>query len=270
MRGGVWRYPRRVAQQGKAEATRHVRLRIFGEERTFEVPARRGPMRVTDLFEPARVLSERIAELSRIEGTANGKRVSCKAGCGACCRQLVPISTIEAKRLATVVAAMPAPRRDEVRARFVAATRRLEEVGLLDPRARGRAGLVRDDTPDESDWENVSRRYWEAELDCPFLEEGSCSIYEERPLVCREFSVTSDPRFCAERAPEIRALPRPVRMGDALAAAAHATTGVQARQLPLTLSLEWSSHNGAPLARTPDGGALLDALVAAIVIEDED
>jgi Fe-S-cluster containining protein len=246
-----------------------VRLRIFGEELDVDVPERRGPMRVTDLFEPARVLCERVAEQSRRRATAGGKRISCAPGCGACCRQLVPISTIEAKRLASLVASMPAPRRDAVRARFGAAAKRLDEVGLLDRRARGRASLVRDDSPDESDWENVSRRYWEAELDCPFLESGSCSIYAERPLVCREFSVTSDPRFCAERAPEIRPAARPVRMGDALAAAAHAVTGVQARQLPLTLALEWSSHHGAPLARTPDGASLLDALVAAIVVEDE-
>ena len=252
-----------------ANETRHVRLRIFGEEHSIDVPARRGPMRVTELFEPARVVSEYVAAAARKRATTGGATISCKAGCGACCRQLVPISTLEAKRLAALVAAMPSARRDELRARFVAAVKRLEDASLLDPRARGRATLVRSDAPDETDWENVSRRYWEARLDCPFLEAGSCSIYADRPLVCREFSVTSDPRFCAERAPEILPVPRPVRMGDALAAAAHAVCGVQEKQLPLTLALEWSSHHGAPLARTPDAGRLLDALVDAIVVEDE-
>jgi Fe-S-cluster containining protein len=252
-----------------AKQTRQVRLRLFGEEHAIDVPARRGPMRVTDLFEPARVVCEYVAGVARRQATAGGAQISCKAGCGACCKQLVPISTVEAKRLAALVTSMPPARRDELRARFVAAVARLEQAGLLDPAARGRANLVRDESDDETDWENVSRRYWEAELDCPFLEAGSCSIYEDRPLVCREFSVTSDPRFCAERTPDITPVPRPVRMGDALAAAAHTACGVQAKQLPLTLALEWAAYHGTPLGRTPDAAGLLDALVAAIVVEDD-
>ena len=47
-----------------------------------------------------------------------GKAISCHKGCGACCRQLVPISRTEGERLVTLVDAMPEPRRAAVLARF--------------------------------------------------------------------------------------------------------------------------------------------------------
>jgi hypothetical protein len=31
---------------------------------------------------------------------------------------------------------------------------------------------------------------------CPFLEDESCSIHPIRPLICREYLVTSPPQFC--------------------------------------------------------------------------
>ena len=43
-------------------------------------------------------------------GRPRGVRVSCRAGCGACCRQLVPIAEAEARRIRDLVEAMPEPR----------------------------------------------------------------------------------------------------------------------------------------------------------------
>jgi len=61
-----------------------------------------------------------------------GKTISCKAGCGACCRQLVPISETEARRIAELVEELPEPRRTAVRRRFADARRQLQESGMLD------------------------------------------------------------------------------------------------------------------------------------------
>ena len=38
---------------------------------------------------------------------SDGEAISCKAGCGACCRQAVPISEVEAYQIAELVDAMP-------------------------------------------------------------------------------------------------------------------------------------------------------------------
>src|ERR1700733_4731169 len=50
-----------------------------------------------------------------------GRPISCRKGCGACCRQLVPISRSEGERLLDLVEAMPRDRRKEIRRGFAAA-----------------------------------------------------------------------------------------------------------------------------------------------------
>ena len=55
---------------------------------------------------------------------------SSNATCGACCRQLVPISALEARELVRLVDRMPEPRRSVLRQRFNDALRRLaDETG---------------------------------------------------------------------------------------------------------------------------------------------
>src|SRR5439155_8807845 len=78
-------------------------------------------------------LAGRATAVAMAKVEEQGQAVSCGAGCGACCRQLVAISFVEARALADLVAALPSQRRAEIRARFADGVRRLEEAGLLDP-----------------------------------------------------------------------------------------------------------------------------------------
>jgi Fe-S-cluster containining protein len=112
-----------------------------------------------------------------------GKVISCRKGCGACCRQLVPVSRTEGERLLQVVEAMPADRREAVKKRFAAAEAAIAAAGLKERRGR-------------TDRE-LSTAYFALRVPCPFLEDESCSIHPERPLVCREYLVTSPAELCA-------------------------------------------------------------------------
>jgi Fe-S-cluster containining protein len=118
-----------------------------------------------------------------VEAAERGKAISCRKGCGACCRQLVPVSRTEGERLLQIVEAMPAERRKMLKARFAAAETAIEAAGLKERRGR-------------SDRE-LSMAYFALRVPCPFLEEESCSIHPERPLVCREYLVTSAAELCA-------------------------------------------------------------------------
>ncbi len=118
-----------------------------------------------------------------VEAAEMGKAISCRKGCGACCRQLVPVSRTEGERLLQVVQEMPAGRREMVKARFAAAEAAIEAGGLKDRQGR-------------SDRE-LSTAYFALGVPCPFLEDESCSIHPERPLVCREYLVTSPAELCA-------------------------------------------------------------------------
>jgi Fe-S-cluster containining protein len=118
-----------------------------------------------------------------VEAAEMGKAISCRKGCGACCRQLVPVSRTEGERLLQVVEAMPAERREVLKARFAAAESAIEMAGLKERKGR-------------SDRE-LSTAYFAMGMPCPFLEDESCSIHPERPLVCREYLVTSPAELCA-------------------------------------------------------------------------
>lgn len=112
-----------------------------------------------------------------------GREISCRKRCGACCRQLVPISRTEAERLLGVIDAMPAERRKVLAARFAAA-----EVAIK--------GAVLHERQGRTDRE-LSVAYFALRVPCPFLEEESCSIHPERPLICREYLVTSPAELCS-------------------------------------------------------------------------
>ena len=71
-----------------------------------------------------------------VEAAEMGKAISCRKGCGACCRQLVPVSRSEGERLLQVVEAMPAERRETLKARFAAAEAAIEAAGLKDRQGR--------------------------------------------------------------------------------------------------------------------------------------
>src|SRR5260370_39120383 len=112
-----------------------------------------------------------------------GKTISCRKGCGACCRQLVPISRTEGERLLQLIEVMPAERREILSRRFDAAAAAIEAAGLNE---RG----------EPTDRER-SVAYFALRIPCPFLEDESCSIHSARPPVCREYLVASPAELCA-------------------------------------------------------------------------
>ena len=119
-----------------------------------------------------------------VEAAESGKEISCRRGCGACCRQLVPVSRTEGEALLTLVDAMPEQRRARVRARFAEAEARITAAGLAE-RRDGRSDR------------DLSTAYFALGVPCPFLEDESCSIHPDRPLVFREYLVTSPAALCA-------------------------------------------------------------------------
>lgn len=243
------------------------RLQILGRSLDLDLDVPGEAPTLLSLWEPARAASEAIMRVVREREALRGVTPTCREGCSACCLHLIPISTIEAVRLARLVDALPAARRTAVRARFDDALRRLERAGLLDARApRGRAAMTTVVEEGESLWETLSRRYRALAVACPFLVHQRCSIYDERPLICREYLVSSPPAECAAPDGEVLAFPRPVRLSEALGEAASETTG-DVGSIPLVLTLEWAGTHAGPLDAPRAADALIMALDGAIMVE---
>ena len=248
----------------------NVHLTVFGQTRDLTFPVRVDSCTAESLLAPARTLSAAISAAALADAAERGERPSCAAGCAACCRHLIPVSSVEAVALAAVVAALPGPRRDSIRARFAAAVQAMEAARLLDPGdARGRSALQSSALPGRAAWEDVSRRYFAARIDCPFLDQGRCGIYDDRPLVCREYYVTTPPALCDALDPAVRSVPRPIRMSEALADAAAEAIGVSAASVPLPLALEWAEEHAAELDAERPGEELFWSLVRQLDEESQ-
>src|SRR4051794_39013987 len=98
--------------------TATVNLSLSGTpvEAKITVPTARFPLPM--LLPTFRSLAETIIEQAVEGAKSEGLTISCRSGCGACCRQLVPISEVEARLIHDLVADFPEPRRSVVLARF--------------------------------------------------------------------------------------------------------------------------------------------------------
>jgi Fe-S-cluster containining protein len=170
-----------------------VTLRMTRDAVTVRAEVPRGPSRPIRYLPLFRAIADAVVERAEHAAEKAGRSISCKAGCGACCRQLVPISATEAHFLRDLVEDLPPPRRRIVERRFADARARLAEAGMLDR-------LLSPGPLTDPEFSALGLEYFALGIACPFLEEESCSIHPERPVICREFLVTSPAELCARPA----------------------------------------------------------------------
>jgi Fe-S-cluster containining protein len=226
--------------------TATVGLNLSGTRLAAEmtVPTRSVELRV--LLPAFRSLAEAIIAQSVENDVAQGLTISCRAGCGACCRQLVPISEAETRVLRELVEALPEPRRAVVLARFADARRRLEESGVLEK-------LLHPEGFSDEELRPMALEYFGLGIACPFLENESCSIYAERPISCREYLVTSPAENCARPSPEtVRCVKLPAKVSTAIHRIGEDPKRRFVRWVPLILALEWTSPDELPPRSGPE------------------
>lgn len=244
-----------------------IHLRLAGEPLVVETAVPAGTCRAVEILPFVRAISEAATAVATGRSETAGKTVACRAACGACCRQLVAISPIEAVLLSQLVETMPDDRKRRVRARFDGALHVLERTGMLDARGtRGRRQLKMADQGNR--WRTIQaagRRYFALGIACPFLENESCSIHPERPVVCREYHVTSAPERCANLYEVgVDKVESPLHLGDAMAKASTGVFGIESGTIPLVLALEQGECLKPLLDRPVDGPTLARAILAEI------
>jgi Fe-S-cluster containining protein len=196
------------------------------------VPA--GPTRPADVLPAFYDMTNRFVEAG-VQSV--GGNVSCRKGCGACCRQVVPVSEIEAYSLSELVEAMPEPLRSDVKARFAAAGTRFDEAGLGDV-------LNAPAKADIKQLEALQLDYFRVGVPCPFLDEESCSIHPDRPAMCREYLVTSPAENCQNPDPTvIKRVPVAARVSRALRVFDADGGTTMNHWVPLVKVLDWVKQN---------------------------
>lgn len=211
---------------------------------------------VASIVSSMRRIGEAAQALEERDIVAHGAAISCRKGCAACCRMLIPLAAPEAFALADAIKAWPAERREATLTRLADARAQLERAGVLSQLyeiAESERQL------DDDTFEPINRAYYALRLPCPFLVEEVCSIYDDRPAACRELLVTSPAELCQdlERNP-VRPVPIPLRVGTVLALLWADLVGGPARFIPLPLAPEWAERHRQETGRTWQGRELLE------------
>jgi Fe-S-cluster containining protein len=185
--------------------TGRVTLRIGEVPLDLEMTVPAAPVKPHRMLPIFHQMANSFAQIGVDAAEANNIAVSCKAKCSACCHQAVPVSEAELYYIAELVNSMPEPRRSEVRSRFESAVEHFRSSGWFDALRSGRG----------STWkgaEELVLEYFRQGVACPFLEDSMCSIYENRPIACREYLATSDPANCSSpTADGVRLVELPVK-----------------------------------------------------------
>ena len=241
------------------EVTANIEMKILSKRISLKLTVSPGLTSARELLPIVHGITQMASDIASSESEANGKPVSCRAGCGACCRQLVPITQPEAHQLRAVVGAMPESRQFEIQQRFDAAVSQLQAANMLE-KLRS-AELWGEVNPVE-----FAVEYFQLGIPCPFLEDESCSIHEARPMTCRSFSVTSPAENCLNPTPDNivmlkHPLPRPVAaFGRAIVGA---PKGTATPWVPLMLALDYARSVPEPSA-VFTGPELLRAVLEAM------
>jgi Fe-S-cluster containining protein len=226
-------------------------LSFCGDSVELQVPITTAEVTVAEMLPLFQKLVEDFTHLAVHEAEKAGLAVTCREGCSACCRQLVPISHPEAHSLATIVDALPEPGKSKTRERFREAALRLAGTRIPGALALGihsRENLV-----------DIGLQYFHLGIPCPFLEKDACSIYEHRPVLCREYLVTSPAEECARPSPEtVHKIRTPGQAWNALARLGRESCDGLPYWLPLTMALEWAGTNRVEERRRPGVEILRD------------
>lgn len=223
----------------------------------IDIPTRYGPlkaafkappgvMRLSEFVFNLFPLEERLVGMGVRAAQGEGRSISCRAGCGACCRQPVPVSMPEAFLLFELLAGQPKDRRAVVLARFESAKEVLQANGFDD------RSLELSENLEDGKVAALALDYFRLGLPCPFLEAESCSIHSFRPMSCREHLVTSPAALCSipteRRAAEpsgragVRPILAPASLTHALALLYAALENTSTMVFPLPLALDHAAE----------------------------
>lgn len=103
----------------------------------------------------------------------HGDKIHCGRGCCDCCSQMFQITEVEAAYISSAVKQLPEERRARLQARAREYLAQREKL------------LASRNIPDA--WGSLPPPG--LRLPCPALEDGACSIYSHRPLICRRYGI---------------------------------------------------------------------------------
>jgi Fe-S-cluster containining protein len=215
--------------------TANIEMRIGRQPVRLAITVPADPVPVDEVLPVFQQVTNVVVDAAVADEAEDGRHVSCRKGCAACCHQLVPVSVTEAHAIKRLVDRMSEPRQSQVRARFARAAATFAQSGIT-------AYLRRRRDDKYSPPQGLAQSYFD--IACPFLEDDTCSIHADRPLACREYLVTTPAENCSNPSAEsVRLVLLPASPRRALRAAEMKTPHEGTSWVPLVGALDWAKAN---------------------------
>jgi len=114
-------------------------------------------------------------DLKHVINIANeeGYSITCKRGCSACCYQIVTVNITDAVKIANRMISMSDSDIEHIRLSAVKATKINRKI-------------------------RYDSQRWGEQIPCSFLSNNSCSIYTDRPIVCRATNTVEEEGYCEQ------------------------------------------------------------------------
>jgi len=216
-----------------------LELDILDEPVNFRIGVAQRHARLADIVPAARVLSTKLTLAVLDKLRKQEKFVPCRKGCSACCNYLIPLSAPEVFRMREEVLAMPENRRVVVFQSCLDAAKK-----ILDDTPEGFDPYSSTTANTPTQVSQLGRWYAALKLPCPFLSDGLCTIYEQRPTACREHIVTGSALLCeTEHTDESQLVRMPVSVLEALGQLASDLEGTPIEAVMLPLASPWAQEN---------------------------
>ena len=222
-----------------------LELNIFGKKLEFSIVISTDRMRLADIVSPARDLSSKITKLLLDN---NIKNVPCRKGCSDCCsHHVVPLSIPGAFKLVEDISAAPDNIRELIWNNSLQVSKQIlqrKPPETFTEIPNGNLQVESFNLKYLSDW------YSNLNITCPFLCNGLCIIYEQRPLACREHYITGSAKACRGGHDEAEVIDVPVQMPTVLSRLASELEETDMEAIMLPLSLIWCEENKMRAERT--------------------
>ncbi len=179
--------------------TGHIGVNVKGIPMEFDITVPATPVKPHRMLPIFQQMANAFVDTSVNAVEAEGMKISCKAGCGACCRQPVPISETEVYQIAELVESIPEPRRSEIKKKFAEGIEHFQKKDWFSRmNALNDAGPSKEMDVAVREGIDLVMEYFYEGIPCPFLENESCSIHQNRPIACREYLVTTPAENCSK------------------------------------------------------------------------
>jgi Fe-S-cluster containining protein len=164
-------------------------LNILGKQLNFNAGVAKRQARLADIVPLARTVCTKIIDAVAESTFRKGVGISCRKNCSACCSYLTPLSVPEVFSMSEEVFAMPANQSKAILQSCLDAAKK-----ILDNIPESFDVHLTANSPNQV--RQLSIWYAGLKLPCPFLSGGLCTIYEQRPITCREHIATGSPSLC--------------------------------------------------------------------------